>query len=311
MLQRFFKVIAASKLFSILILVSIFASCFTVAGKTLFTDYRSGYALFNVIDLLITIFFTAEVLIKTGALGKNVGQYFQDGWNLFDFFITLICIASVIFADPLFDLFGVLRIVRLFSTVPKLKLWASTLLRSLPSISYVFLFLIILFFVYGAIGVMIFAENDPFHFGSLSRSLLSLFRIITLEDWTDVMYQNIFGYGYYPETVYSYGNADLHPVDHPLVTGAVIYFVSFVLLNVFLILNMFTGIVLSAIQEIKVELEEEIHKKHIETIIGDKEEIKNTLPKISAGKLDELTEQLIDIQNIIIELKSEIETNQK
>jgi voltage-gated sodium channel len=311
MLQRFFKVIAASNLFYVLILLSIFASCFTVAGKTLFTDSRADSTLFYTIDLLITFFFTAEMLIKIGALGKHANQYFSDGWNLFDFLITLICIASVIFTDPVFDLFGILRIARLFSTVPKLKLWASTLLRSLPSISYVFLFLIILFFVYGAIGVMIFAENDPFHFGSLPRSLLSLFRIITLEDWTDVMYQNIFGYGYYPETVYGFGNADLHPADHPHIIGASIYFVSFVLINVFLILNMFTGIVLSAIQEIKVELEEEIHKKHIETVIGDKEEIKNTLPKISAGKLDALTEQLIDIQNIIIDLKSELELNKK
>lgn len=309
MLQRLFKAIVLSRAFYFTILLSIFASCFTVAGRTLFSGYNAENQLFFIIDLLVTIIFTAEVIIKIGALGRQPMHYFKDGWNIFDFLITLICIISLSSSNAMFDVLCILRIMRLFSTVPKLKLWASTLLRSLPSIFYVFLFLIILFFAYGAIGVFAFADNDPFHFGNLSRSLLSLFRIITLEDWTDVMYQNIFGYGYYPETVYGFDNADLHPANQPHFVGATIYFVSFILINVFLILNMFTGIVLSAIQEIKVELEEETHKKHIEMIIGDKEEIRNTLPKVASGKLDALTEQLIDIQNTIIELKSELEAN--
>ncbi|MDR1882790.1 MAG: ion transporter [Prevotella sp.] len=311
MLQRFLKGIAASHLFYVLILLSIFVSCFTVAVRTLHLNGDINNELFYLFDLAVTIVFTMEVIIKIGAQGRHPELYFKDGWNVFDFLITLICIISVLSPDSVFDILCILRITRFFSTVPKLRLWVSTLLRSLPSIAYVFLFLTILFFVYGAIGVFAFSENDPFHFGSLPHSLLSLFRIITLEDWTDIMYQNIFGYAYYPEQVYSFGNEDLHPVSRAHTVGASIYFITFVLINVFLILNMFTGIVLSTIQEIKVELEEETHKKYIETVIGDKEEVKNTLPKVSPGRLDAITEQLSDIQDTIIALKAELESNNK
>ena len=85
---------------------------------------------------------------------------------------------------------------------------------------------------------------------------------------------------------------------------AAIYFISFVLICVFLILNMFTGIVLSAIQEMRAELEEEAEKKSIEKILGDKQEVNNNLPRVTMDDFEILTMQLNDIQKKVVQFKA-------
>jgi voltage-gated sodium channel len=303
MLQRFFKIIASSKIFYRFIVCSIFISCLLVGWDT-WNGIEDTNVFINVLDKLLIFIFVAEVLIKIGAEGRHPRHYFDDSWNVFDFSITFICVLSLSPAFAAFRMLRVLRIFRLFSTIPKLQLWVGALLRSLPSISYVFLLLIIIFFTYGAMGVYFFADNDPFHFGALPNALLSLFRVITLEDWTDIMYHNIYGAIAYPESVYGMNVADIAPrIPQAMGLPAAIYFVSFVLLCVFIILNMFTGIVLSAIQEMKVELEEKAMKKSIEKIIGDKEEVYNDLPRVTPDDFELLSSQLTDIQHKIMEFK--------
>jgi voltage-gated sodium channel len=303
MLQRFFKVIANSKVFYRFIVCAIFISCLLVGWDT-WNGIEDTNVFINIIDKLLIFTFVAEVIIKIGAEGRHPRRYFDDSWNVFDFSITVICVLSLAPAFAAFRMLRVLRVFRLFSTIPKLQLWVGALFRSLPSITYVFLLLIIIFFTYGAIGVYFFADNDPFHFGALPNALLSLFRVITLEDWTDIMYHNIYGAIAYPESVYGLNVADIVPrIPQAMGLPAAIYFVSFVLLCVFIILNMFTGIVLSAIQEMKVELEEKAMKKSIEKIIGDKEEVYNDLPRVTPDDFEVLSSQLTDIQNKIMEFK--------
>ena len=303
MLQRFFKIIAGSKVFYRFIVCAILASCLLVGWDT-WNGIEDNNLIINIIDKLLIFIFVMEVLIKIGAEGRHPERYFSDSWNVFDFVITAICVLSLSPAFAAFRMLRVLRIFRLFSTIPKLQLWVGALLRSLPSIAYVFLLLVIIFFTYGAMGVYFFADNDPFHFGNLPNALLSLFRIITLEDWTDIMYHNIHGAIAYPESVYGMNVVNIAPrLPQAMGLPAVIYFVSFVLLCVFIILNMFTGIVLSAIQEMKVELEEKAMKKYIEKIIGDKEEVYNDLPRVTPDDFELLSNQLTDIQNKIMEFK--------
>jgi len=303
MLQRFLKLIASSKIFYNLIIFAIIASCFVVGWDT-WNGIEDHNLFINIIDKLLIFVFVAEVLIKIGAEGRQPRRYFKDSWNVFDFVITVICVLSFFPAFTIFRMLRVLRIFRLFSTIPKLQLWVGALLRSLPAIAYVFLLLIIILFTYGAMGVYFFADNDPFHFGTLPNALLSLFRVITFSNWTDIMYHNIYGANAYPETVYMTNFPDIIP-RYPQAMGlpAAIYFISFVLLCVFIILNMFTGIVLNAIQQMKNELEEEAVKKSIEEIIGDKEEIFNDLPRVTPDDFELLSNQLHDIQSKLMEFK--------
>jgi len=303
MLQRFFRIIARSKAFDRFIIGAILASCIIVTWDT-WNGIEDNILFVVIVDKLLIFVFIFEVLIKIGAEGRYPRRYFKDPWNVFDFVITAICVLSFFPAFAVFRMLRVLRIFRLFSTIPKLQLWVGALLRSLPAIVYVFMLLVIILFTYGAMGVYFFADNDPFHFGTLPNALLSLFRVITFSNWTDIMYHNIYGANVYPEPVYGMNIPDIIPrYPHALGLPAAIYFISFVLLCVFIILNMFTGIVLNAIQQMKQEMEDEAIKKSIERIIGDKEEIHNDLPRITPDDFELLSNQLTDIQNKLLEFK--------
>ena len=154
----------------------------------------------HAMDSIILWLFVVEIILKMCALGSRFPEFFKDGWNSFDFIIVSACFLP--FEGQfiiVLRLLRVLRIVRLVGTVPELKLIVNTLLKSLPSMGYIAALLSILFYIYACLGTFLFRENDPVHFESLHLTLLSLFRVATLEDWTDIMYTAIYGcqsYGY-------------------------------------------------------------------------------------------------------------------
>lgn len=180
---------------------------------------------------LILVLFIVEATLKIMAVAPQVGRYFRDGWNFFDFSIIVF---SLIPATGQFALIArlarLLRVVRLVSTIPELRLIVSTLVRSIPSMGHVMLLMSIVFYIYAITGYHLFHEHDPVHWRSLGISLLSLFRVVTLEDWTDIMYTAM----------------EFHPL-------AWIYFVSFVVLGTFVVVNLFIAVVLNNLDEAKAE----------------------------------------------------------
>ena len=179
------------------------------------------------LDRIILGLFVFEICLKLVSFAPRVHRFFEDGWNVFDFIIVGACFLpfdgqSII----VLRLLRVLRVVRLVGTIPELKLIVNTLLKSIPSLGYIGVLLFILFYIYGCLGTFLFRENDPIHFESLHISLLSLFRVATLEDWTDIMYTAIYGcqnYGYS-------GAQDLCISSQTFPFIGWFYFVSFVLL---------------------------------------------------------------------------------
>ena len=83
--------------------------------------------------------------------------------------------------------------LKLVRALPKLQILVSALLKSLPSMGYVGLLLGLLFYIYSVAGVFLFGNNDPLHFDNIWIAMLSLFRVVTGEDWTDVMYIQMYG----------------------------------------------------------------------------------------------------------------------
>tara|TARA_Y100000994_G_C15422710_1_gene330730 strand:- start:4 stop:510 length:507 start_codon:yes stop_codon:yes gene_type:complete len=127
--------------------------------------------------------------------------------------------------------------------------------------AYVSVLLFLLFYVYGAMAVFLYGENDPIHFRNLQTAMLSLFRVATLEDWTDIMYINMYG-----SDAYGYTHQDIHdwqaiPSSSPL--GAALFFVSFVLMGTMVILNLVIGVIMSSMEEMKTEvsMQEEIRRR--------------------------------------------------
>jgi voltage-gated sodium channel len=187
---------------------------------------------------LILVAFIIEAVLKISAVAPRLKLYFGDGWNLFDFSVILLSLlpATGEFA-MVARLARLLRVLRLVSAIPELRLIIATLLRSIPSMGNIMLLLSIIFYIYAIAGFHLFHLNDPQHWGSLGLSLLSLFHIVTLEDWTDMMYTAM----------------ESQPWSW-------VYFVSFVVMGTFVIINLFIAVVLNNLEQAKAEQLEAIRQ---------------------------------------------------
>ena len=204
--------------------------------------------LLHLLDMLVLAFFAFEIVVKIVARGRRPWLYFYDPWNVFDFVIVAVCFLPFHAGfSAAFRAIRILRVLRLVTVLPRLQLLVGALLQSIPSIGYVSLLLVVQFYIYAVVGVMLFGKNDPVHFATLPIAMVSLFRVVTLEDWTDIMYIQMFGsdkYGYenMPEVV-------TEPHSMPIIAAC--YFISFVLLGTMVVLNLFVGVILNGMQELQ------------------------------------------------------------
>ena len=120
----------------------------------------------------------------------------------------------------------IFRVLRMVSIIPELRMLLNSLLKALPQLGYVMLMMFIIFYIYAAVGSTFFAEINRVLWGDISISMLTLFRVMTFEDWTDVMYETM--------TVYPF---------------SWFYFFTFICLTAFAFLNMIIGIVVSTLEE--------------------------------------------------------------
>ena len=210
---------------------------------------RQG-ALLHVLDVLILSVFVAEIAVKVGAEGRRPWRYFLDPWNVFDFLIVAVALLPIEAEGvAVLRLARLLRVLKLVRALPRLQLLVTALLKSIPSMGYVSVLLGLLFYLYGVAGTHLFGGNDPVHFGSLDRSLLTLFQVVTLEGWADLMYIQMygcdaFGYGDFPGLC---TQASTHPWLTPM------YFVSFILVGTMVVLNLFVGVIMNGMQEAQEE----------------------------------------------------------
>ena len=179
-------------------------------------------------DIILAIFIV-EAALKMTAVAPRLSLYFGNGWNLFDFTIVVL---SLLPSTEEFALVArlvrVLRVLRLVSAVPQLRLIVATLVRSIPSMGHVILLMSIIFYIYAVTGFHLFHEHDPEHWGTLGAALLTLFKIVTLEGWIEIMNALI----------------EAQPWSW-------IYFVSFILLGTFVMLNLFIAVVINNLEASK------------------------------------------------------------
>lgn len=254
------RFIAKSRWFNNFILAVILAAGVVVGVQTYGEAVANYKPLLHVLDQIILFIFLIEVVIRMAAHGSKPLRYFKDPWNVFDFTIVAVCYVAVIF--PVFEgsfvavfrLARVLRVFRVIRTIPKLQLLVNVLLKSIPSIGYVAVLLSVIFYIYATMGVFLFHVNDPVHFGNLQLSLLSLFRVVTLEDWTDIMYINMYGCDH-PIWGYTVESGCIEPTAFG--GWAVFYFVTFVLIGTMIVLNLFIGVIMNSMDEAKLDV-----KKH-------------------------------------------------
>ena len=175
--------------------------------------------------------FVVEAALKIFAQWPRPDRYFRDGWNVFDFAIIVFALVPATGSFAIIARMArLMRILRLVSAVPELRLIVATLVRSIPSMLHIVALMSLMVYIYAIIGYQLFHEHDPEHWRNLGVSLLSLFRVLTLEDWTDIMYKAM----------------EYHPLTW-------IYFVSFVVFGTFVVINLFIAVVINNLDEAKQE----------------------------------------------------------
>lgn len=215
------KRIEASRLFQGSVIFIIILSALTIGAKTYDIPVLLERTL-SLLDVGITLFFLAEILLRF-IVSDDKRRFFKDGWNVFD---TLVVAGSLIPLDNadavlVGRLLRVFRVLRLISVVPELRSLINAFLKAIPRMGYIALLMFIIFYIYGAVGSMIFAHINEYLWGDVSISMLTLFRIATFEDWTDVMYETM----------------AVYPLSWT-------YYLTFIFLTAFVFLNMMIGAIL-------------------------------------------------------------------
>ena len=237
LLQQRFERLRANKVFEAFVVSVIIASALLVGVKT----YELAPATRSIIiwlDTLVTVIFLAEITIRfIGEPDKRA--FFKNGWNLFDTLVVLISLVPIDNSDLVLvaRLVRVFRVLRMISIIPELRMLLGSLLKALPQLGYVILLMFIIFYIYAAIGATLFESINPVLWGDIAISMLTLFRVMTFEDWTDVMYETM----------------AVYPLSW-------IFYLSFIFFTAFAFLNMVIGIVvnvMNAENEKMLKLEEQ------------------------------------------------------
>ncbi|WP_157052526.1 ion transporter [Ornithinibacillus contaminans] len=199
-----------------------------LVGLETYTGIANKYGdLLYIGDRFLLWVFTIEIIIRL--IGrKSFSNFFKDPWNLFD--VVIIALGHLLTGShyvTVLRVVRVLRVMRAVSVIPSLRKMVNALILTIPSMGTIVLLLGIFFYIYGVIGTMLFSTIAPEYFGTLHDSLLSLFQVITLESWASGVMRPILA-------------------EDPTSWW---YFVTFILIGSFVIINLFVGVIVNNVEE--------------------------------------------------------------
>ena len=258
--------------FEAFIIIIIIASALLVGVKT-YPIPEWMILVIDGLDLLITLIFVVEISVRF--LGESRKQdFFKNGWNIFD---TLIVAVSLIPIDDtdmalVARLIRVFRVLRMISIIPELRILLNSLLQALPRLGYVAALIFIIFYIYAATGSLFFEKINPTLWGNIAVSMLTLFRVMTFEDWTDVMYETM--------AVYPF---------------SWIFYLSFIFLTTFAFLNMVIGIVVNVLEEEQAKADtDNPERSSLRNLHDEIQDVRVILERLEA-RLDAPSVQLRDV----------------
>jgi voltage-gated sodium channel len=241
--------IADSPHFQHFILGVIVVAAIIVGVETSATLTARYSAVIVALEVVIQTIFVVEIVIRLLACWPRPMAFFANGWNVFDFSVVA---ASLLPQAGAFAMVArlarLMRVTRLVSAFPELRLIIGTMVRSIPSMGHVIMLLGLLLYVYAVVGFHFFRDADPAHWGTLGAALLTLFQMLTLEGWVEIQAAVI--------------------TAHP---WAWLYFGSFVFVAVFVVVNLFIAVVINNLESVKHEQQIEAnrgsgHHELLETI---------------------------------------------
>ena len=236
--------IAENARFQRTIIVLIVVNAITLGLETSPEIMASAGSALIALDHVVLAIFVAELAIRIGAYGWS---FFRDPWSIFDFLVVALALAPSTENFSVLRALRVLRVLRLVTAVPQMRRVVGGLLSALPGLGSVVAILCLVFYVAGVMATQLFGDDFPQWFGSLWKSLYSLFQIMTLESWSMGIVRPVM---------------EIHPY-------AWAFFVPFILIATFTMLNLFIGVVVSAMQSYhdkEAEHMDETRSEHAELL---------------------------------------------
>ena len=220
---------------------------------------RAGGLLVGV-DTACLVVFIVELLLKIWAFRRD---FWRSGWNWFDLIVVLFALLPGTGPFAVLRVLRVLRILRLLTAVPSLKRVVAAFLHAIPGLGGVVAVMAVFFYAAGVLATNLFGETHPQWFGSLGASLYSLFQIMTLESWSMGIVRPVM---------------EVHP-------WAWAFFVPFIVIATFTILNLFIGIIVSTMQELAVLPDPEAKQlESLEVLMRIEEDIATLRRQLNAEK---------------------------
>jgi voltage-gated sodium channel len=176
---------------------------------------------------LFLVFFVVEILLRIASYLPRPWRFFLDGWNVFDFVaVGLAFVPGLQRNSTVLRLARLARIVRVAHLLPDVRILITAVFRSLPPLASMAILTTLILFIYGMIGWQLFGEEQPQQWGTIGEAMLTLFVMLTLEDFPQYMERGM----------------EIHPWSW-------VFFVSFILVAAFVVINVFIGIVLNSMEE--------------------------------------------------------------
>ncbi|MFP4648539.1 MAG: ion transporter [Halorhodospira sp.] len=218
------------------------------------------------INQVIIFLFVVEIALRILAWGPH---FFRSPWSLFDFTIVIFSLLPDSGPYSVLRALRILRLLRLFSQVRRLRAIIESLLRALPNIGWVGVLLLLIYYIFAVMGTELYGDTFPEWFGSIGASMYTLFQVMTLESWSQAIARPVMA-------------------EHG---GAWFYFVTFILVTAFTVLNLFIGIIVNSMQSLHWEEEEEKRQASDQQAHDEREEMLEQLRQLH-GKMDRLEHSL-------------------
>ncbi|MDV7141258.1 ion transporter [Tropicimonas sp. TH_r6] len=222
---------------------------------------RAGGVIIALDNLCLTIF-VLEILAKL--IAYRFG-FFRNPWNIFDFVIVGIALVPAAHAFSVLRALRILRVLRVISVMPRLRRVVEGFVSALPGMGSVFLLMALVFYIGAVMATKLYGQSFPDWFGSLGNSFYSLFQIMTLESWSMGIVRPVMA-------------------EHP---GAWAFFVPFILLTTFAVVNLLVGLIVNSMQD--AHHEEDVAETGVfrDDVLGRLDEIERLLRQQSGGSSHE------------------------
>jgi voltage-gated sodium channel len=216
-----------SNTFATVVVAVIVANAVVLGLQTYDGVVDSWGGLLDVLDAAFLAFFVVELTLRIASYGRRPLDFFRSGWNVFDFVVVGVAfIPGLRENSTLLRLARLARVVRVVRLLPDLRILLLAVARSLPPLGSMVVLTGLIVFVYGMVGWSLFGDEAPAQWGDIGSAMLTLFVLLTLENFPVYLEQGM--------AIYSW---------------SWIYFVSFALVAVFLVLNVLIGIVINSLEE--------------------------------------------------------------